>query len=58
MPNRTTLNERDKLDHASHPTTHSTADDLRAPGGGTTATPPKRGEESPPRRRSVQPPRK
>ena len=35
MPNRTTADESEKLDHSSHPTTHATKDDLRAPGGGT-----------------------
>jgi hypothetical protein len=33
MPNRTTSHETDKLDHSTHPTTHATKDDLRAPGG-------------------------
>ncbi len=33
MPNRTTADERDKLDHSSHPTSRATRDDLRAPGG-------------------------
>jgi hypothetical protein len=32
MPNRTTSHETDKLDHSTHPTSHSTKDDLRAPG--------------------------
>ena len=34
MPNRTTTDEREKLDHSAHPMTHATKDDLRAPGGG------------------------
>jgi len=36
MPNRTTPDERQKFDHSSHPTTHSTPGDLHAPraGGG------------------------
>ena len=33
MPNRTTFNERDKVDHSSHPTNRATKDDLEAPGG-------------------------
>ncbi len=33
MPNRTTDDERDKLDHSTHPTSKATGDDLRAPGG-------------------------
>jgi hypothetical protein len=39
MPNRTTTDERDKLDHSTHPTTRPTKDDLRAPGGGAAAKP-------------------
>ena len=35
MPNRTTSHETDKLDHSTHPTTHSTPDDLQAPGAGS-----------------------
>ena len=46
MPNRTTSDERDKLDHATHPTTHATPDDLRAPGGGTATSPKKSGDAS------------
>jgi len=34
MPNRNTSHEQNKLDHSTHPTTRSTKDDLRAPGGG------------------------
>jgi hypothetical protein len=34
MPNRTTDDEREKLDHSTHPTSKSTPDDLNAPGGG------------------------
>jgi hypothetical protein len=33
MPNRNTSHEQNKLDHSTHPTTRSTKDDLRAPGG-------------------------
>ena len=33
MPNRNTAHEQNKLDHSTHPTTRSTKDDLRAPGG-------------------------
>jgi hypothetical protein len=40
MPNRTTSDETDKLDHSTHPTTHATKDDLKAPGGGTTGAKP------------------
>jgi hypothetical protein len=40
MPNRTTDDDRDKLDHSSHPTTHATKNDLRAPGGGASEAPP------------------
>jgi hypothetical protein len=32
MPNRTTFDEQDKVDHSSHPVGHATKDDLRAPG--------------------------
>ena len=34
MPDRNTSHEQSKLDHSTHPTTRSTKDDLRAPGGG------------------------
>lgn len=37
MPNRTTFNERDKVDHSSHPTNRATKDDLQAPGGRATS---------------------
>jgi len=40
MPNRTTLDERDKLDHSSHPTSNATKDDLRPPGGANELKPP------------------
>ncbi len=33
MPDRNTSHEQNKLDHSTHPTTRSTKDDLRAPGG-------------------------
>jgi hypothetical protein len=33
MPNRNTSHEQNKLDHSTHPTTRSTKDDMRAPGG-------------------------
>jgi hypothetical protein len=36
MPNRTTFNEREKVDHSSHPTDRATKDDLQAPGGDAT----------------------
>jgi hypothetical protein len=39
MPNRNTSHEQDKLDHSTHPTTRSTKDDLRAPGGGSAERP-------------------
>jgi hypothetical protein len=48
MPNRTTDDDREKLDHSSHPTTHATKNDLRAPGGGASeAPPPVSGQVSP-----------
>ncbi len=34
MPNRTTSDEREMLDHSAHPIGSATKDDLRAPGGG------------------------
>lgn len=40
MPNRTTDDERDKLDHSTHPTSNATGDDLRAPGGTASQRPP------------------
>lgn len=39
MPNRMTDDERDKLDHSTHPTTGATKDDLRAPGAGAAEKP-------------------
>jgi hypothetical protein len=39
MPNRNASNDRDKVDHSSHPTDRQTAEDLRAPGGGATKRP-------------------
>jgi hypothetical protein len=32
MPNRSTPDEREKLDHSAHPTTHRIEADLRSPG--------------------------
>ena len=45
MPNRTTSHDTDKLDHSTHPTTHATQDDLRAPGGGSAGAPPQEKQE-------------
>jgi hypothetical protein len=50
MPNRTTSHETDKLDHSTHPTTHATKDDLRAPGGGSAGA---RREEKPEKKKDA-----
>jgi hypothetical protein len=51
MPNRTTSHETDKLDHSTHPTTHATKDDLRAPGGGSPGARPQDKTAEKPKRR-------
>jgi len=56
MPNRTTSHETDKLDHSTHPTTHTTKDDLRAPGGGTADAPPALATENKPKEKKVRRP--
>ena len=50
MPNRTTSHDTDKLDHSTHPTTHATQDDLRAPGGGSASAPPQEKREEKPKK--------
>jgi len=44
MPNRTTDDERNKLDHSTHPTSSATRDDLKAPGSGASQQPPQNKE--------------